>query len=38
MAKIIANSAKLKKYINWRPKFNNLNSIVQSTIKWEKRQ
>ena len=38
MAKIIANSSKLKTFINWRPKFNNLNSIVKSTIKWEKRQ
>ena len=37
MAKIIANSTKLKKYINWKPKFNNLNLIVKSCIKWEEK-
>ncbi len=37
MAKIIANSTKLKKYINWKPKFNNLNLIVRSCINWEKK-
>ena len=37
MAKITANSSKLKKYINWKPKFNNLNLIVRSCINWEKK-
>ena len=37
MAKITANSTKLKKYINWKPKFNNLNLIVKSCIKWEEK-
>ena len=37
MAKITANTSKLKKYIEWKPKFNNLDLIVKSCIKWEKR-
>ena len=37
MAKITANSSKLQKYINWKPKFNNLNLIVKSCIKWEEK-
>jgi UDP-glucose 4-epimerase len=37
MAKITANTSKLKKYIKWKPKFNNLDLIVKSCIKWEKR-
>jgi len=37
MAKITADSSKLRKYINWKPKFNNLDTIVRSCIKWEKR-
>ena len=38
MEKIIANSSKLKKYINWKPKYNNLNTMVKSCLNWEKRQ
>ena len=34
---IIVNN-KLKRFIKWRPKFNNLNTIVKSCISWEKRQ
>ena len=37
MAKITANSTKLKKYINWKPKFDNLHLIVRSCINWEKK-
>ena len=37
MAKITANSSKLKKFINWKPKFNNLDLIVRGCIKWEKK-
>ena len=36
LAKIIASNNKLNKFIKWRPKFNNLNFIVKSCIKWEK--
>ena len=35
MVKITANNKKLKKTINWRPKYNNLSFIVKSCIRWE---
>ena len=38
LVKIIAANNKLKKFIKWKPKFNNLNIIVKSCINWEKRQ
>ena len=38
LVKIIATNDKLKKFIKWKPKFNNLNTIVKSCINWEKRQ
>ena len=38
LVKIIAANNKLKKFIKWKPKFNNLNTIVKSCISWEKRQ
>ena len=38
LVKIIASNNKLKKFIKWKPKFNNLNTIVESCINWEKRQ
>ena len=38
LVKIIASNNKLKKFIKWKPKFNNLNTIVKSCIKWEKVQ
>ncbi len=38
LVKIIASNNKLKKFIKWKPKFNNLNTIVKSCISWEKRQ
>ena len=28
---------KLKKFIKWKPKFNNLAKIVKSCIDWEKK-
>ena len=36
MERITANTAKLKKFLNWRPKYNNLKLIVKSCINWEK--
>tara|TARA_Y100001958_G_C21170625_1_gene502490 strand:- start:305 stop:1285 length:981 start_codon:yes stop_codon:yes gene_type:complete len=36
MAKVTANSSNLKRFINWKPKLNNLNKIVKSCIIWEK--
>ena len=38
LVKIIAANNKLKKFIKWKPKFNNLNKIVKSCINWEKRK
>ncbi len=38
LVKIIASNNKLKNFIKWKPKFNNLNTIVKSCINWEKRQ
>ena len=37
MAKITANSSKLRKFIRWKPKYDNLNKIVKSCLYWEKR-
>jgi len=37
MVKVISNNHKLKKFINWKPKHNNLEKIIESTIKWEKK-
>ena len=36
MEKIISINNKLKKFIKWKPKYNNLNKIVDSALKWEK--
>ena len=38
LVKIIASNKKLIKFINWKPKYNNLRKIVKSCLKWEKRQ
>ena len=38
LVKIISSNRKLIKLINWRPKFNNLNFIVKSCLKWEYKQ
>ena len=37
LIKIIATNNKLKRFIKWRPKFNNLTKIVKSCIVWEKK-
>ena len=37
LAMVIANNKKLKKTINWRPKYYRLSTIVKSCIKWEKK-
>ena len=37
MEMLISNNRYLKKLIKWKPKFNNLKSIVKSCIQWEKR-
>ena len=35
LIKIIASNKELKKFIKWKPKFNNLSKIVKSCIIWE---
>ena len=35
MEVIVANNEKLKKFINWIPKYNNLSTIVKTCINWE---
>ena len=37
LVKIIASNKKLTKFINWKPKYNSLQKIVQSCLKWEKK-
>ena len=37
MEKITAGISKIKKFIKWRPKKNNLKYIVKSCINWEKK-
>ncbi len=34
---ICSNTTKLKKILNWKPKFNNIEKILYSAIKWEKK-
>jgi UDP-glucose 4-epimerase len=36
LAIVIANNKKLKKTINWFPKYSSLSLIVKSCIRWEK--
>ena len=33
----ISNSSKLKKIINWKPKYQSLNYLVQSSLNWYKK-
>lgn len=35
--KLISNVNKLNKYINWKPKFDDLNFIIKTAINWEKK-
>ena len=37
LIKIIASNNKLKNFIKWKPKFNNLAKIVKSCLDWEKK-
>ena len=36
LVKIVALTKKLKKFIKWKPKFNRLEIMVKSSIKWER--
>ena len=35
--KLVSNVDKLHKNINWKPKYNNINLIIQTAIDWEKK-
>jgi len=35
--KLISNVEKLHENINWKPKYNNMNSLIQTSINWEKK-
>jgi len=37
LGKIIAINKKMNKFINWKPRFNNLNKMIISCLKWEKK-
>jgi UDP-glucose 4-epimerase len=35
--KLIADSSKFKNFFSWKPKFNSLRLIIESSLKWEKK-
>ena len=35
--KLIANTSKILRYIKWKPKYNDLEEIINSSIKWEEK-
>lgn len=35
--KIVANTTKLSKYFSWKPKYNKLKLILDTSLKWEKK-
>ncbi len=37
VAQIYSNTKKIKKYLDWKPKYNNINKILNSAINWEKK-
>tara|TARA_B100001057_G_scaffold485010_1_gene564077 strand:- start:129 stop:1112 length:984 start_codon:yes stop_codon:yes gene_type:complete len=37
VAQIYSDNSKLKKILRWKPKFNNIQIILKSAIKWEKK-
>tara|TARA_B100000029_G_scaffold496998_1_gene564066 strand:+ start:837 stop:1817 length:981 start_codon:yes stop_codon:yes gene_type:complete len=37
IAQVYANNKKFKKILKWKPKYNNIKKILQSSIKWEKK-
>tara|TARA_B100000941_G_C28492616_1_gene548878 strand:- start:388 stop:558 length:171 start_codon:yes stop_codon:yes gene_type:complete len=37
IGQVFANVKKLKRIIRWIPKFNNMEKIILSSIKWEKK-
>ena len=37
MAEVYADTKNFKKTLKWKPKFNNIDEIIISAIKWEKK-
>ena len=37
IGKVYSDTSKLKKFVNWKPKYNNLELMLKSAIKWEKK-
>jgi len=37
IVEMVANIDKLKSFLNWKPKYNNLRKMVKSSIEWEKK-
>ncbi len=35
--KVVANTNKFKNFFSWKPKFNSLKLIIESSLKWEKK-
>ncbi len=36
ITKIVAKTSKIKKNLNWNPKYNSINKILKSSLEWEK--
>jgi UDP-glucose 4-epimerase len=37
IAQVYSDTTKFKKLLKWKPKYNNINKIIKSSIKWEKK-
>ena len=37
LSKVVADINKIKRKIKWKPKFNKLKLIIDSSLKWEKK-
>ena len=37
IAEVYSNTNKLRNLLNWKPKYNNINQIIKSAIRWEKK-
>ena len=35
VAQVYANTKKFQKILKWKPRYNNINKIIKSAIKWE---
>ena len=35
--KVVADCRKIKKIFKWKPRYNNINIILNSALKWEKK-